>query len=684
MACSVHLLLLLLTSLLALFFNPTCVYGNDELRALLDLKSSLDPEGHFLSSWTMGGNPCDGSFEGVACNEKGQVANVSLQGKGLSGKLSPAIAGLKHLTGLYLHYNSLYGEIPREVANLTELSDLYLNVNHLSGEIPPEIGKMENLQVLQLCYNQLTGSIPTQLGDLKKLSVLALQSNLLGGAIPASLGDLGMLMRLDLSSNNLFGSIPIKLADLPSLQVLDVHNNTLSGNVHPALKRLEEGFVFEHNMGLCGVGFSSLKACTASDHVNLTRPEPYGAGVGGLSRDIPETANVKLPCNTTHCQNPSKSKQATSITVGIVLLTIAVSAIGILTFTMYRRRKQKLGSTFDISEGCLSTDQAKSIYRKNGSPLVSLEYSNGWDPLADSKNFSGDRQDMFQSFRFNLEEMESATQYFSELNLLGKSNFSATYKGVLRDGSVVAVKSISKTSCKSDEAEFLKGLNILTSLRNENLVRLRGFCCSRGRGECFLVYDFVSNGNLSRYLDVKEGDGEVLEWSTRVSIVKGIAKGIAYLHAYKANKPALVHQSISAEKVLIDQRYNPLLSDSGLYKLLTNDVVFSALKGSAAKGYLAPEYTTTGRFTEKSDVYAFGVLLFQILTGKQKITSAMRLAAESFKFPEFIDPNLRGKFFEYEAAKLARMALLCSHESPFERPSMEAIVQELGNCSSCL
>ncbi|KAJ1431335.1 Serine-threonine/tyrosine-protein kinase, catalytic domain [Sesbania bispinosa] len=667
-------LVFLIFSLLGFVLNPTCVCGNDELRALLDLKATLDPDGQFLSSWTMNGNPCSGSFEGVACNEKGQVANVSLQGKGLSGKLSPAIAGLKHLTGLYLHYNSLYGEIPREIANLTELSDLYLNVNHLSGEIPHEIGKMENLQ----------GSIPTQLGDLKKLSVLALQSNQLAGAIPASLGDLGMLMRLDLSSNHLFGSIPTRLADVPSLQVLDVHNNTLSGNVPPALKRLDEGFVYEYNLGLCGVGFSSLKACNASDHVNPNRPEPYGAGVTGLSRDIPETANIKLPCNTTQCQNSSKSKRATSITVGTIVVTIALSAIAILTFTMYRRRKQKLGSAFDITESRLSTDQTKGIYRKNGSPLVSLEYANGWDPLADSRNFNGDRQDMFQSFRFNLEEVESATQYFSELNLLGKSNFSATYKGVLRDGSVVAVKSISKTSCKSDEAEFLKGLNILTSLRNENLVRLRGFCCSRGRGECFLVYDFVSNGNLTRYLDVKEGDGEVLEWSTRVSIVKGIAKGIAYLHAYKANKPALVHQNISAEKVLIDQRHNPLLSDSGLYKLLTNDIVFSALKGSAAKGYLAPEYTTTGRFTEKSDVYAFGVLLFQILTGKQKITSSMRQAAESFRFQEFIDSNLHERFFEYEAAKLARMALLCSHDSPFERPTMEAIVQELNNCSSCL
>lgn len=133
-------------SLLVFFLNPTWVCGNAELRALMDMKASVDPDSLYLSSWTINGNPCDGSFEGVACNEKGEVSNVSLQGKGLSGKLSPAIAGLNHLTGLYLHYNSLYGEIPRELANLTELVDLYLNVNHLSGNIPSEIGYMENLQ----------------------------------------------------------------------------------------------------------------------------------------------------------------------------------------------------------------------------------------------------------------------------------------------------------------------------------------------------------------------------------------------------------------------------------------------------------------------------------------------------------------------------------------------------------
>ncbi|XP_060958815.1 protein NSP-INTERACTING KINASE 2 [Cannabis sativa] len=674
-----------LFSILIFITNPIWVCGNAELGALMNIKASLDPEGLYLSSWAVNGDPCDGSFDGVACNGLGRVANISLQGKGLSGKLSPAIAGLTHLTGLYLHYNTLYGEIPKEISNLRNLTDLYLNVNNLSGQIPPSIGNMANLQVLQLCYNQLTGSVPTQLGSLKKLTVLALQSNHLTGAIPASLGDVEMLMRLDLSFNHLFGSIPIKLADAPLLEVLDIRNNSLSGSVPLALKKLNEGFGYENNLGLCGSGFAALNPCNSSDHVNPNRPEPFGTGSAGLpTRDIPETANVKLPCGETGCSNVSRSHQA-SFVVGTVAVSIALLAIGILSFTQYRRRKQRLATSLEVAEGRLSTDhQAKGMVRKNGSPLISLEYSNGWDPLADGKNMSAFAQEVFHSFRFNLDEVEAATHYFSEVNLLGKSNFSATYKGILRDGSLVAIKGIGKSCCKSEDAEFLKGLNMLTSLRHENLVKLRGFCCSRGRGECFLIYDFVPNGNLLQYLDVKDGDGEVLEWSTRVSIVKGIAKGVAFLHAFKPNKPALVHQNISAEKVLIDQRFNPLLSNSGLHKLLTNDVVFSALKASAAMGYLAPEYTTTGRFTEKSDVYAFGVLVLQILSGKRKVSNSIRVGAESGRFQDFIDLNLQGRFFEYEASKLAKIALLCTHESPIERPSMESVVQELSTCSSCL
>ncbi|XP_077245129.1 proline-rich receptor-like protein kinase PERK9 [Tasmannia lanceolata] len=671
-----------LTILSLTLFIPVC--GNAELKALMDIKSALDPQNQFLSSWTTDGNPCSGSFEGISCNQYGKVANISLQAKGLSGSVPPAISGLKCLSALYLHFNSLTGQIPREISNLTELTDLYLSFNNLSGTIPPEISHMASLQVLQLCYNNLNGGIPTQIGSLKKLSVLALQHNGLNGAIPASLGDLGMLERVDLSSNKLFGSIPGKLSRVPNLKVLDVRNNTLSGYVPPALKRLTEGFLYEGNSGLCGTGFSSLRVCTSSDQLKPNRPEPYGPEATGFApKEIPESANIGTHCNKTHCSNSSNSPKV-AVVGGIIAFLVGGTVAGLLAFTMYRRRKQRIGSAFELSDSRLSTDQAKDLCRKSSSPLVSLEYSNGWDPLAVGRSGIGFSQAILQSFRFNLEEVESATQYFSAVNLLGKSNFSAVYRGILRDGSVVAVKSINNTSCKLEEVEFLKGLQILTSLRHENLIRLRGFCCSRDRGECFLIYDFVSNGSLLQYLDVSIEKDRVLDWSTRVSIINGIAKGIEYLHSNKLNKAALVHQSLSAEKVLIDQHCNPLLSDSGLHKLLADDVVFSTLKASAAMGYLAPEYTTTGRFTEKSDVYSFGVILFQILSGKRRITHSIRLGAESGIFEDIIDENLHGKFSESEALKLAKIALICTNESPNLRPTMEVVIQELSKCSiSC-
>ncbi|EOX96229.1 Serine-threonine/tyrosine-protein kinase [Theobroma cacao] len=671
------LFLLFLLSLL-----PFSLASPTERELLLQIKASLDPQNRFLSSWTPYTDPCSsGSFDGVACNEEGHVANISLQGKGLSGQIPAALGGLKSLTGLYLHFNALSGGIPKEIATLSQLSDLYLNVNDLSGEIPSQIGNMANLQVLQLCYNKLTGSIPTQLGSLKKLNVLALQYNRLTGAIPASLGDLEMLTRLDLSFNSLFGPVPVKLADAPMLKVLDIRNNTLSGNVPPVLKRLNSGFQYENNLGLCGVGFSDLKDCADSGKIYRDRPEPFKPS--GLNRtDIPESADLQpADCSKTNCSRSSKSLTIGVIS-GMVGVVLVLTVAALFTFAWYRRRKQKIGSAFDTSDGRLSTDQAKEVYRRSASPLISLEYSNGWDPLDKGRSGNGFSQEVFESFMFNLEEVERATQCFSEVNLLGKSNFSAIYKGFLRDGSVVVVKCIAKTSCKSDESEFLHGLKILTSLKHENLVRLRGFCCSKGRGECFLIYDFVHNGNLLQHLDVKPGSGKVLEWSTRVSIIYGIAKGIGYLHGSKGSKPALVHQNISAEKVLIDNRSNPLLSDSGLHKLRTDDIVFSTLKASAAMGYLAPEYTTTGRFTEKSDVYAFGMILFQILSGKRKITQLIRLGAESCKVEDFIDMNLEGKYSDSEATKLGRIALLCTHESPSHRPSMDNVIQELNGLMS--
>ncbi|CAN0889829.1 LRR receptor kinase SERK2 [Linum grandiflorum] len=665
--------------------------STSELDLLMEIKQSLDPTDQLLASWDLnaGDDPCSGSFEGVACNEYGRVANISLQGKGLSGCIPPAIGGLSSLTGLYLHFNSLNGEIPVEISHLTQLSDLYLNVNNLSGRIPPQLSNLSSLQVLQLCYNRLRGSIPTQLGSLSKLDVLALQYNNLTGAIPANLGDLSQLTRLDLSFNSLFGSVPVKLANAPMLQFFDIRNNTLSGNVPPALVRLGDGFQYENNIALCGAEFPNLAPCRVFQQFFPIVTNKPNAAIP--KSPIPESANLP-PEYPPHPPPPEKETPVSEPVpvphYGIILggvgcfLSVAAIIVLVLLWWHHRRRKQKIGSFTDATsddDKLIITDnqgkEAATIPTSGALSLLSIEYPNGWDPLGNNGDWVS--EELMESWMFNLEDVERATQQFSETNLLGKSGFTATYKGILRDGSVVAIKCIAKTSCKSDEAEFLKGLKMLTSLTHESLVKLRGFCCSKGRGECFLVYDFVHKGNLLHYLDVKEGTTEkmVLEWPTRVSIISGIAKGIAYLHG---QKKGLVHQNISAKKVMIDCQYNPLLLDSGLHKLLADDVVFSILKASAGMGYLFPEYTTTGRFTEKSDVYAFGLVILQVITGKSNVTHLISSSSSSFNVEDIIDQNLGGNFVESEVNQLVKMALVCIHEAPSQRPNMEDLVREVG------
>lgn len=291
------------------------------------------------------------------------------------------------------------------------------------------------------------------------------------------------------------------------------------------LKRLNSGFQYENNERLCGSGFVNLRNCEESDGIDTNRPEPFRPnGVNNLRKEKPQSVDVPPAGNKENSRSSSSGTYA-GVVLGVVGLFVSLTVTGLFTFIWYRRRKQKIGNAFDSTDGRLSTDQMKEVCRRSSSPLISLEYSNGWDPLAKGQIGIGFSQEVLESFIFNLEEVERATQCFSETNLLGRSNFSSVYKGLLRDGTVVAIKCIAKTSCTSDEAEFLKGLKILTSVKHDNLVRLRGFCCSKGRGECFLIYEFVPNGTLLQYLDVKEGGDEVLDWPTRISIINGIAKG---------------------------------------------------------------------------------------------------------------------------------------------------------------
>ncbi|VFQ82839.1 unnamed protein product, partial [Cuscuta campestris] len=662
-----------------LFLGVFCLQSackSKEHNALMELKDGLDPGGQLLSSWNIDGITC--SFEGVGCNEEKKVINISLPTKGLTGRLLPVVANLTSLSGLYLHYNNLSGEIPSEIGKLSRLTDLYLNVNNFSGSIPQEIGNISSLKVLEISYNQLTGGIPEEIGALKKLEILALEYNKLVGFIPPSLGSLKLLKSVFLGFNRLSGQIPTTLARAPNLEFLDVQNNTLAGAIPPDLKRLNESFRGANNSGLCGNGFSLVRVCTSWDAgiINIVDPplasEPHNETA---PVSAPEHPDIPLPCDPGHCptssslssSSPSKTRQF-GIIIGVISLVVTLLVAMAVAMFLYRWHSQKEENTSKPYD-----DPHVNESVRYPSTRMNLEHSDQLDVMSPDYCTLDDDDRLLGGFKYNLEEIESATQHFSYNNLLGKSKFSAVYKGIIKDGSTVAIKSINATACKSDESEFMKGLNLLMSLKQDNLVELRGFCCSRARGEYFLVYSFASKGNLALYLDLEEGDERILNWPRRVSIIKGIAKGLGYLHDSEGNKSSIVHQNISVEKILLDELFNPLISDSGLLKLFAEDVVYSALKVSAALGYMAPEYITTGRFTEKSDVYAFGVIILQVLSGKCILMSSARQVAESRNFAALIDPNLKGSFFESEAAKLIKVALDCTTEIPGERPSMAAV-----------
>jgi len=316
--------------------------------------------------------------------------------------------------------------------------------------------------------------------------------------------------------------------------------------------RLQAGFQYGNNTDLCGAGLPALRPCTPADLIDPDRPQPFSAGIA---------PQVTAPGGGGHGRAPSTKALTAVVVVAVALLAATAAGLLALSWRRWRMRRVAGGSPPTVAGARCSTEaaaaKASSARKSASSALASLEYSNAWDPLADARGggaaaglgFSS-QDALAQSLRISTEEVESATRYFSELNLLGRrgrkaGGLAATYRGTLRDGTPVAVKRLGKTCCRQEEAEFLRGLRLLAELRHDNVVALRGFCCSRARGECFLVYDFVPNSSLSQFLDVDADNAaaaghRVLEWSTRISIIKGIARGIVDCHSLAPSVSSLI------------------------------------------------------------------------------------------------------------------------------------------------
>ncbi|KAK9271674.1 hypothetical protein L1049_002037 [Liquidambar formosana] len=292
---------------------------------------------------------------------------------------------------------------------------------------------------------------------------------------------------------------------------------------------------------------------------------------------------------------------------------------------------------------------------------------------------------------FTYRELATATNNFRPESLIGEGGFGSVYKGLIEStGRVVAVKQLNKTGLQGDK-EFLVEVLMLSLLRHPNLVNLIGYCAEGDQR--LLVYEFMALGSLEYHLHDIIPDKEPLDWNTRMMIAAGAAKGLDYLH--NEADPPVIFRDLKSSNILLDEGFNPKLSDFGLAKFgPSGDRSHVSTRVMGTHGYCAPEYATSGKLTIKSDIYSFGVVLLELITGhkaldatrghgKQQLVDWARPMLKDRKhFVQLADPQLRGRFPEPVLHKAVEVASMCLRESASTRPSMRDVVHAMNYLTS--
>ncbi|KAF2290723.1 hypothetical protein P3X46_029295 [Hevea brasiliensis] len=290
----------------------------------------------------------------------------------------------------------------------------------------------------------------------------------------------------------------------------------------------------------------------------------------------------------------------------------------------------------------------------------------------------------FNKSTFTYDELAAATGGFAQANLLGQGGFGFVHKGVLPNGKEIAVKSL-KSGSGQGEREFQAEVEIISRVHHRHLVSLVGYCIAGGQR--MLVYEFVPNNTLEHHL---YGKGlPVMDWTTRLRIALGSAKGLAYLH--EDCHPRIIHRDIKAANILLDYNFEAMVADFGLAKLSSDNYTHVSTRVMGTFGYLAPEYASSGKLTEKSDVFSFGVMLLELITGKRPVdpTNAMEDSLVDWARPllnrslddgnhrELVDLRLENNFNPEEMQRMVACAAASIRHSARKRPKMSQIVRAL-------
>ncbi|XP_071705993.1 uncharacterized protein [Rutidosis leptorrhynchoides] len=565
----------------------------------------------------------------------------------LSGWIPDAIGNLSKLGTLSLSINVLEGHIPSRLGNCRQLSELYLHENKLSGSIPKEILQLSSLTLtLNLSHNNLSGSVPAEVGDLNMLSYLDFSDNRLSGNIPSSLGGCTSLTFLSLKGNLFQGMIPSSLSSLRGLETLDLSHNNLSGEIPQFFERFSLQYLnlsfndFEDEVPVVGV-FANSSAFSILGNSRLC---------GGL-------VELGLPkCKLTKKHNGQK------FPLFVIFILIGSGLISILSF-VYLCCKRK---------------------RKDLVPQSSL--MNG------------------RLLKFSYGQLLKATNGFSEANLIGKGGFSSVYKGTLdEDDKLVAVKVLHLQNRGADRS-FRAECEVWRSIRHRNLLKIITSCSSvdfQGNDFKALVYEFMPNGSLHDWLHSSESYTSRLNLVQRINILINIAYALDYLHNHCI--PSIVHGDLKPSNILLDEDMVAHVGDFGLARFLGTDLSLnssSIIKGTI--GYAPPEYGLRNEMTISGDIYSYGILLLEVMTGKRPTDDTFKdgLSLHNFAhmaLPDHVSDIIDGellnlhhedyvnarsrlsnaKIIEECVALTVKIGVSCSVDSPSQRMNIKNVVNEL-------
>ncbi|KAK2657226.1 hypothetical protein Ddye_010278 [Dipteronia dyeriana] len=441
------------------------------------------------------------------------------------------------------------------------------------------------------------------------------------------------------------------------------------------------------------------------------------------------------PKTSTSTSSSDSSSLNTAIIVGVTLAGLLVIAlIAMCALCVCMKKKKKKESMYYGGEAPQPYNKGSEQYYNNsqqpngpswlnqnwqshghgqdhgGSKLPPPPGGGGWQPPPppppmmssgeQSSQFSGPMRPPlpppspnialgFNKSTFTYDELASATGGFAQSNVLGQGGFGYVHKGVLPNGKDIAVKSL-KSGSGQGEREFQAEVEIISRVHHRHLVSLVGYCIAGGQR--MLVYEFVANKTLEHHL---HGKGlPVMDWNTRLRIALGSAKGLAYLH--EDCHPRIIHRDIKAANILLDNNFEAMVADFGLAKLSTDNHTHVSTRVMGTFGYLAPEYASSGKLTEKSDVFSFGVMLLELITGKRPVdlTNAMEdslvdwarpLMAQALQdgnYNELADANLEQNYNPLEMARMVSCAAASIRHSARKRPKMSQIVRALEGDSS--